>query len=69
MEHFNSPGHHTLENFTFNMFNVNITDLFKRLSLETHLIHLFLRIGAILINDFIPSLYYWHKNVNLFIND
>jgi hypothetical protein len=69
MEHFNSPGHHTLENFTFNIFNVDITDLFKRLSLETHLIHLFLKIGAILINDFIPSLFYWHNNVNLFLND
>jgi len=63
------PIRNALENFTFNIFNVNITDLFKRLSLETHLIHLFLRIGAILINDFIPSLYYWHKNVNLFLND
>ena len=69
LEHFNSPNHDTLKHFTFNIFNTNIEDKFKRLSLETHLIHLFLKIGAILINDFIPSIYYWHKNVNLFLNE
>ncbi len=69
MEHFNGTGHQTLNNFTFNIFNVNITNLYKRLSLETHLIHLFIKIGATLINDFIPPLFYWHNNVNLFLND
>ena len=67
MEHFNGQDHQTLENFTFNIFNVNLDNLIKRLNLESHLIHLFLKIGAILMNDFIPPLYY--SNVNLFLND
>jgi len=67
MEHFNGQDHQTLENFTFNIFNINIDNLIKRLNLESHLIHLFLKIGATLMNDFIPPLY--NSNVNLFLND
>jgi hypothetical protein len=69
MEHFNTPGHLTLQNFEFYIFKTGINNLFKRLCLESHLIHFLLKIGAILINDFIPPLYYWHNNVNLFLND
>ncbi len=69
MEQFNGKDHQALNNFGFNIFNVNKDNLYKRLSLETHLIHLFIKIGAILMNDFIPPLFYWHNNVNLFLND
>ena len=69
LEHFNTPNHDTLKYFTFNIFNVNIENKWKRLSLETHLIHLFLKLGAILMNDRVPSIYYWHNNVNLFLNN
>ena len=66
--HFNSLNHDSLKNFTFNIFNVNLSNKFRRLTLETHLIHLFLKCGANLINDFIPSLYYTFPNTNLFVN-
>ena len=64
--HFNSFDHDTLKDFTFNIFNVDIDNKFKRLALETQLIHLFIKLGVVLINDKIPNLYYWYLNVNLF---
>ena len=65
--HFNSLNHNTVNDFIFNIFNVNLSNKFKRLTLETHLIHLFLKCGALLINDFIPNLYYTFPNTNLFV--
>ena len=67
-KHFNSSDHGALKYFTFNIFNKNITGLFKRLSLETQLIHLFLKLDAKLINAKIPNLYYLFPNVSLFVN-
>ena len=64
--HFNSIGHDALKFFTFNIFNVNIGNKFKRLCLESQLIHLFIKAGAVLINDVIPDVYYWYLNASLF---
>ena len=65
-KHFNQLGHDTLKYFTFNIFRINIENKFKRLALESQLINLLVYLGVDVINDFIPDLYYWYLNVNLF---
>ena len=65
-KHFNLFNHDALKYFTFNIFNVDIDNKFKRLALESQLINLFVYLGANVINDFIPDLYYWYLNVSLF---
>ena len=65
-KHFNLPGHDALKFFTFNIFNVDIDNKFKRLALESQLINLLVQLGVEVINDFIPDLYYWYLNVKLF---
>lgn len=69
MKHFNQPKHFILKYFSINIFTTNIDNKFLRLNLETQLMHFFLKLGAILINDNIPSLYYWYTNVNLFLKN
>ncbi len=65
-QHFNSPNHNTLNYFTFYIFKTDIDNKFQRLSLETQLIHLFLKLGMILLNEKIPDLYFSFPNVSLF---
>ena len=65
-KHFNLPSHDTLKYFTFNIFNINIENKFRRLALESQLINLLVYLGVDIINDFIPDLYYWYLNVSLF---
>jgi hypothetical protein len=65
-KHFNQIGHDSLKYFTFNIFKTNIDNKFKRLALESQLINLLVFLGFKVINDFIPDLYYWYLNVNLF---
>ena len=67
-KHFNSSDHGALKYFTFNIFNIDIKSLFKRLSLETQLIHLFLKLDAKVINIQIPNIYHLFPNVSLFVN-
>jgi hypothetical protein len=67
-KHFNLPKHDALKYFTFNIFRVNIDNKFKRLAMESQLINLLVHLGANLINDFIPDLYYWYLNFKLFGN-
>ena len=67
-KHFNQIGHDSLKYFTFNIFKTDIDNKFKRLALESQLINLLVNLGFKVINDFIPDLYYWYLNVNLFSN-
>jgi len=67
MEHFNQLNHFGLKNFSINIFTTNLTNKWTRLNTETQLMHFFIKIGGILINELIPSLYYWYTNVNLFL--
>ena len=67
-KHFNQIGHDSLKYFTFNIFKTDINNKFKRLALESQLINLLVYLGFKVINDFIPDLYYWYLNVNLFKN-
>ena len=65
-KHFNSLNHNALNFFTFYVFKTDIDNKFHRLSLETQLIHLFLKLGLFILNDRIPDLYYSFPNVSLF---
>ena len=56
MEHFNQSNHSGLKNFSINIFTTNLTNKWTRLNTETHLMHFFIKIGGILMNEFIPSL-------------
>ncbi len=67
-KHFNLPNHDTLNSFTFNIFKVDISSKFKRLAIESQLINLLVKLGVVVINDYIPDVYYWYLNVNLFVN-
>ena len=67
-KHFNLPQHDALKYFALNIFNINISNLYVRLTLETQLIHLFKRLDAKLINVNIPKLYFFN-NVSLFANN
>ena len=53
VENFDDAAQPNLLNFTFNILNVNLDNPFKRLSIESHLIHLFIKAGENLINEFI----------------
>ena len=64
-KHFNLPDHDALKYFSFYIFNIDIDNKFRRLALESQLIHLFIRLGAVVINEKIPNLYYWYLNVKV----
>jgi hypothetical protein len=60
--HFNQDGHSISDHFNFCVFNKNL-EYMKRLNTETQLIHLFLSVGAKLINDYIPKIYRNHTKL------
>jgi len=55
--------------FSFFVFRHNIVNKFKRLNIETQLIHLFVDLGMKVLNDLIPDRYYWYTNAKLFETD
>ncbi len=65
IKHFHN-GNCNFEHFSFFVFRNNIVNKFKRLNIETQLIHLFLDLGMKVLNDLIPDRYYWYSNAKLF---
>ena len=54
-KHFNQKGHN-IKDFSFHIFKSNLTENITRKSVETDLIHIFLKLNQSLINDKIPSI-------------
>ena len=65
-EHFNKNDTCVINYFSFVVFRNNINNKFKRLNIETQLIHLFIDLGIKIMNDKIPDKYYWYSNTKLF---
>jgi hypothetical protein len=65
IKHF-QKDHYFKTDSKFFIFKINITDKMDRLNIETQLMHLFLKLNIPILNDKIPDMFLYKKQIYLF---
>ncbi len=66
VEHFNLKDHCYKKHVKFFIYKTNVSDLSDRLNIENQLIHLFLKLNILILNEKITDMYKYNKHVYLF---